>query len=131
MAKAESLQTALHAFQKEHLEGVNLGRYEHSLEQLHAGEGHWDAWEKSAGVYYFVKNNEIVYVGRALQNTGLGTRVYTQINSTGDPKWDRVIKNKQVTVGVICLPKDKWYMAASLEIYLIDKLKPEFNRKVQ
>lgn len=89
----------------------------------------WGEWSRKRGVYYFQKEDDVVYVGRALRS--LGSRVQSQINSFGDPKWDHIINNKDIIVGVICLDDDLWYLASALEIYFIDKLQPEFNKRLQ
>ena len=105
--------------------------YEFTLEELRKEKRKWNEWEKESGIYYFSEKGSIVYVGRALPSTGLGSRVYDQINASGDPKWDRIINNHQVIVGIVCISEEMWYMTSSLELYLIDKLNPEFNTRIQ
>ena len=111
------------------------GKIEFRCHEFNLGElrkqKDWSVWENHPGVYYFLENDNVVYIGRALAGTGLGARVHVQINAFGDHKWDRVIRNDEIIVGVICLDKDKWYIASALEVYLIDKLKPEFNKRIQ
>ena len=94
-------------------------------------EKKWNEWENESGIYYFVEEGSIVYIGRALPGTGLKSRVKDQIESFEDPKWDRIIKNHQVIVGIVCISEEMWYMTSSLELYLIDKLNPEFNTRIQ
>ena len=132
MSDTERLQAELQTFGESLRSGIAYKCYNFKLEDLRSEGSDWGAWEKSPGVYYFVENGRIVYIGRALLSTGLGARVRVQIESFGDPKWNRVIKNKHVVVGVICLAASKWYMAAALEVYLIDRFEmPEFNKRIQ
>lgn len=102
-----------------------------TLEELRKEKSKWNEWENESGIYYFVEEGSIVYVGRALPSTRLGSRVNDQIEAFGDPKWCRIINNPQVIVGIVCIYEKMWYMSSSLELYLIDKLKPEFNKRVQ
>jgi len=86
-------------------------------------------WNNRAGVYYFVQNGEIKYVGRATPSSGLGGRVYNQINAFGGTNgWDNVITDDKVKVGLIIFTNDEdWHWLAALEVLLIDKLRPQFN----
>jgi len=88
----------------------------------------WGDWSGNKGVYYFKEDEAIVYVGCALKS--LGSRVWDQINAFGDPSWDQIIKNDDVVIGVICFPDNIWYLSSALEIFLIDNLKPKFNKKI-
>lgn len=90
---------------------------------------HYFDWQHSAGVYWFVTGDEVVYVGRALPGTGLRARVSNQCTSFGDPKWDLVIKDDTSTVGVVPLPAQDWYWAAALEAFLIARCAPRINRR--
>ncbi len=120
-----------------------LNGFKESLKNIKAFEWHeftikelneqkeWEEWSSKIGVYIFKEKEKIVYVGRAL-NT-LGSRVYSQINSFGDPEWNRVIKNNENTVKVICMENDMRHIASALEVYLIEKIdpRPEFNKRIQ
>ena len=110
---------------------IKFQYYEFTLEELRNKAKKWNEWENESGIYYFVEEGSIVYVGRALPSTGLGSRVKDQIEAFGDPEWDRIINNHQVIVGIVCINKEMWIMTSSLEIFLIDKLKPEFNKRIQ
>ena len=111
---------------------IKFQYYEFTIEELRNEERKWDAWKNESGIYYFVEEGSIVYIGRALKSTGLGSRVKDQIEAFGDPKWDRIIKNHQVIVGIVCINEEMWFMTSSLELFLIDKLKqPEFNKRIQ
>ncbi len=110
---------------------IEFQYYEFTIEELRKEKSKWNEWENESGIYYFVEEGSIVYIGRALKNTGLGSRVNDQIEAFGNPKWDRIIKNHQVIVGIVCINEEMWFMTSSLELYLIDKLKPEFNKRIQ
>lgn len=88
-------------------------------------------WNNKAGVYYFLQNNEVKYVGRATPNKGLGSRVYEQGNAFGGKDgWDEVITDSSVKCGLIVFnDNEDWHWLASLEVLLIDKLKPRFNKR--
>lgn len=87
--------------------------------------------KKECGIYYFVQNNAIKYVGRALPSVGLRSRILNQINAFGDVKWDTVIKETNTEVGVIIFNNpEQWYFISALEHYLIEKLeRPIFNKR--
>lgn len=89
-------------------------------------------WKNDAGVYYFIQNDEVKYVGRATPNVGLGKRLYEQANAFGGKDgWDNVIGDPDVICGLIIFNnKDDWHWLAALEVILIDKLKPLFNKRL-
>jgi hypothetical protein len=69
------------------------------------------------------------YVGRATPRSGLGERVYNQINAFGGKNgWDTVITDENVKCGLVIFTNNEdWHWLASLEILLIDNLRPKFN----
>ena len=87
----------------------------------------WFGWAVSSGVYAFVRDEEVKYIGRALQSTGLMSRVCQQATSWGDPKWDKVIGDSGTTVGVLPLDGELSIWIPSLEVYLINALHPPIN----
>jgi hypothetical protein len=112
------------------------GYVEHKLADLKSGDHqYWASWEKKAGVYIFFQNGKVQYVGRAFPSTGLGGRVYCQITSFGDPRWDRVIKETdgEVTIGLIPFEDDTSFIASALEAYLIliAEIPRECNKRCQ
>lgn len=86
------------------------------------------AWWHKAGVYYFVQDGIVKYVGKANLRTGLRKRIYNQIEAFGEPeRWDTVISDSSVKVGMFIFPDDDWHWIAGLEVLLIDKMSPQFN----
>lgn len=83
-------------------------------------------WAAIYGVYCFVRHGDVVYVGRALGET-IGERLWDQLRSLGDPDWSAVVLDPETRVEVIEVDKDRVYLAAALEAYLIDRIKPRFN----
>ncbi|ASA21942.1 hypothetical protein [Paenibacillus donghaensis] len=82
------------------------------------------------GIYYFLQDDKVKYVGRALPSVGLRSRIINQITAFGDLKWDAVIHDSNVVIGVIIIKKEYWYFISALEHYLIEKLgNPEFNKR--
>ncbi|MCH8027574.1 MAG: hypothetical protein IID63_05560 [candidate division Zixibacteria bacterium] len=127
----KNLKVHIDAFQEMLKNKIINKHYEFTLEELRKEKSKWNEWENESGIYYFVEEGSIVYIGRALKNTGLGSRVNDQIEAFGDPKWDRIIKNNQVIVGIVCVNEEMWFMTSSLELYLIDKIKPRINSRMQ
>lgn len=91
--------------------------------------GGYPKWASHPGVYMFVENGRVHYVGRALRST-LGSRLRSQCNSYGDPRWDPVISSSSVYVVVAPLPHEEWYWAASIEAALIASHRPPHSRRV-
>ncbi len=113
------------------LKNINITEiYEFNIRELKS-KREWGEWSHKKGVYLFIKDDEIVYVGRALNS--LGSRVHNQITSFGDPEWNEVIENDDNTVAVICIEDNMRYLASALEIYLIDSIepRPKFNKRIQ
>ena len=86
-------------------------------------------WSQSVGIYLFVQDDYLKYVGRALSSTGLLRRVYEQANALGDKKWDDVIQDDATVIGVFSLVGQDEIWAASLEVHLIESFKPKFNMR--
>ncbi|MGK5654956.1 hypothetical protein [Brevibacillus formosus] len=85
-------------------------------------------WNKKSGIYYFVQDEEVKYVGRATPSSGLGERIYIQIGAFGGKNnWDTVIKDDTVKCVMIVFPDEDWHWLAGLEVLLIDKMRPQFN----
>jgi len=82
------------------------------------------AWAENIGVYYFRTDEEVLYVGRAL--TGFGGRISSHLR-TGNDEWDAAIGRDDAVLGLLRVPPNRWYMAAALELYLIDALNPRWN----
>lgn len=85
----------------------------------------------ACGVYYFIQEGKVQYVGRALPSVGLRARIVNQVTAFGDMKWDTVINDMKTEVGVIIFENPaQWYFISALEHYLIEKLgKPSFNKR--
>ena len=111
------------------LKNINITEVnEISIRELRSKK-EWADWSRKIGVYLFIEDGKVVYVGRALNS--LGSRVHNQITSLGDSKWNAIITNDDNTVVVICIEGNMRYLASALEIYLIDSIKPRFNKKIQ
>lgn len=95
------------------------------------GPNEWPDWCGKPGVYFFVHNDEVVYVGRALPSHGLGNRIGTHIAVDDDSEWGRVVADGSTRVGAIPFgTEDDWHWLAALEFWLIDSsTRPRFNRK--
>jgi hypothetical protein len=109
---------------------ASLGRFEgfdrrsFSVGELRA-DSNWP-WGYAFGVYCFLVDGRVVYVGRAAGET-VGERLANQLRSISDPAWARVVTSDENRVQVFLVDKAWTHMAAALECYLIANLKPEFN----
>lgn len=83
----------------------------------------------SFGVYLFVDEGIVVYIGRALGSC-FGVRVWSRLKSLNNPEWVRVVKKKTTNVIVVVMPDQENYWAASLEAFLISKMWPKFNLRI-
>jgi|GEM_PF-2753767 len=125
------LEEGLRDFMVSLQEFEGFTRQSFTVGQLRA-DSNWP-WGDAYGVYCFLVNGNVVYVGRAAGNT-VGERLWDQLRSTSDPEWARVVSTDENTVEVLLLNKD-WaekrsaHMACALECYLIAKLDPEFNSR--
>ena len=94
------------------------------------GPDDWpDTWCGKPGIYYFVNNDEVVYIGRAVPSQGLGNRIGTHIAVNDDSDWGQVVTDGNTRVGMIPFDADDWHWLAALEVYLIDDPRPKFNKK--
>lgn len=85
-------------------------------------------WGDAFGVYCFLVDGEVVYVGRAAGKT-VGERLWDQLRSVSDPDWERVVMADDTVVQVFLVGKEFMHMACALECYLIANLKPRFNSR--
>jgi len=90
----------------------------------------WD-WGVEHGVYCFLVGDEVVYVGRALGCT-LGERIADQLRQKSDPEWAAVVEDDASRIELFTVEKDRAYIAAALEAYLIQVLAPhpKFNSRL-
>ncbi|TLN27278.1 hypothetical protein FDZ71_00040 [bacterium] len=86
-------------------------------------------WGYDHGVYCFIVDGAVVYVGRALGCT-LGERVYDHLHSTDDPAWEEVVTRRDNRVEIFAVPEARAFLSASLEAYLIEQLAPRFNSRL-
>jgi hypothetical protein len=85
-------------------------------------------WGYAFGVYCFLVEGEVVYVGRAAGKT-VGERLWDQLRSTSDPEWERVVTADENIVEVFLVGQEQLHMACALECYLIASLDPKFNSR--
>ena len=86
-------------------------------------------WGSTYGVYCFVADDRVVYVGRALGRT-LGQRLWDQLRSISDPEWEQVVTRDENRVEVFSVSREWAFLGAALEAYLIAQLSPRFNKRV-
>jgi hypothetical protein len=87
-------------------------------------------WGFAYGVYCFVQGNETVYVGRAVGKT-LGQRIDAHLHRA-EATWLEVLNDPLTRVEVFGFDKEHRFLAAALEVYLIEKLesRPRLNNTV-
>ena len=126
--KADKLiSELLMAFSRYAYAASDLGVIEMPVSELEK-DGAWKDWPQKVGVYYFRNGNEFLYVGRALLGTRLGARIWSQ-RREGDEDWKKALADTETRVGLVGFPDDLWFLAPSLEMYLVDILEPRFNKK--
>lgn len=100
------------------------------LKVIRSDSSFLESLSNEPGIYYFLQNNMVKYVGRALPSVGLKKRIQVQISAYGDIAWDSIINDEEVEIGVIIFKHEDWYFTSALEHYLIEKLeKPIFNKR--
>lgn len=89
------------------------------------------SWGFDRGVYCFLVEDEVVYVGRAVGKS-LGERIADQLRQQSDPEWAKVVTTDDNRVEVFAVPKERAFVAAALEVYLIRTLqpRPRFNLRI-
>jgi hypothetical protein len=115
-----------HFFSSVSIPAPSIQRF--TMEQYREG-WQWPEWSVRPGIYFFEQRETLQYVGRALR-TSLRQRLSNQCGAFGDPKWNAVIEDQTVVIGVVPLHADLWYLAAALEAYLIKECRPPFSRRI-
>jgi hypothetical protein len=118
------LEDGLRDFMVSLREFAGFERRSFSVGELRA-DSNWP-WGYAFGVYCFLVDGKVVYVGRAAGKT-IGERLWDQLRSTSDPDWASVVSTDENVVEVFLVDKDSAHLACGLECFLIAKLKPEFN----
>jgi hypothetical protein len=100
-----------------------------TLGELRRG-ANWGDWSRKPGIYYFIKDDQVVYIGRAVPSVGIGNRIGTHINEYSDPEWAAIIQDEQAICGVLPFPDLDWHWLGTLEMCLIDgDSRPRFNKR--
>jgi hypothetical protein len=86
------------------------------------------SWHSQPGIYAFVRDGQVVYIGRAAKDT-LGRRVVDQLRDRGDLRWNAVLDDPSSLVIVFPFGANDWYWVPSLEVFLIERGAPGFNER--
>jgi hypothetical protein len=118
-------------FSSKIVNGLSLTFRKEELDNIRKDDRFVKEIRKDCGIYYFVQENKVKYVGRALPSVGLKSRILNQMNAFGDKEWDCVIKDTHTEIGVIMFNDiEQWHFISALEHYLIEKLeRPVFNKR--
>lgn len=109
---------------------IKIDRFESTIGILKSNKSIKQDWSNKAGVYYFIQDDTVKYVGKANLNTGLRARIYNQIEAVGEvDRWDTVILDNSVKCGLFIFADDDWYWIVGLELILFDKLRPQMNKR--
>ena len=81
-------------------------------------------WGYASGLYCFIAHGEVVYIGRALGAT-IGSRIWSHLR---DEAWADVVEDDDAVVLTYEFESTDAFLVAALELYLIDALKPRFNK---
>jgi hypothetical protein len=85
-------------------------------------------WRDMFGIYAFVQDGEVVYVGRAARDT-LAHRIHDQMRDRGDPTWNAVLSDEATFVEVFPFEERDWIWVPSLEVFLIQEGVPTHNKR--
>lgn len=85
-------------------------------------------WEASFGIHAFVNDDGVAYVGRAARDT-LGQRVRDHVKDRGDLDWNAIVDDPRTMVVLFEFREHDWFWVPSLEVFLIQELKPKANRR--
>lgn len=126
-----NVQSFVDLFSSKINNGLELTYRRESLENIRKVTDYTDELKTECGIYYFIQEGIVKYVGRALPAVGLRSRILNQINAFGDEKWDKVIMDNSTEVAVFIFKDlEQWYFISALEHYLIEKLeRPIFNKR--
>ncbi|MCH7322165.1 hypothetical protein LZ480_09710 [Solibacillus sp. MA9] len=110
---------------------LDLSYEKETLDNIRKDNNFTDELKTECGIYYFIQEGMVKYVGRALPAVGLRSRILNQINAFGDENWDKVIKDNNTEIAVFIFNDlEQWYFISALEHYLIEKLeRPIFNKR--
>ncbi len=111
--------------------GLDLSYKKETLKNIREIKNFTDELKAECGIYYFIQEGFIKYIGRALPTVGLRSRILNQINAFGDENWDKVIRADNTEIAVFIFNDlEQWYFISALEHYLIEKLeRPIFNKR--
>lgn len=131
MYSDRDLQSFVDLFSLKVNHGLELTYRKESLENIRQDSTFTDELKTESGIYYFIQDGIVNYVGRALPSVGLRKRILIQINAFGDENWDKVIMDNSIEVAVFIFNDlEQWYFISALEHYLIEKLeRPIFNKR--
>jgi len=85
-------------------------------------------WARNPGVYVIVTSSQVEYVGK-IDSAGLYFRIHQHVETGGALEWDEMLESPSTRIAVIPLLDDLSVWIPSLEVYLIDKLKPFWNKR--
>ncbi|MBN2352619.1 MAG: hypothetical protein JXD23_08645 [Spirochaetales bacterium] len=92
-----------------------------------------DTWAGKVGVYIFINENGVLYIGRALKSSFFGKRIADntqKIPNVDLNEWQKEIEDPSTKIILYKFKNEKLdFWAASLEIFLIDHLEPKYNKR--
>lgn len=111
--------------------GLLLSYKKETIERIREDKKFTDEVKDVGGIYIFIQDGIVKYIGRALPTVGLRKRILVQINAFGDEDWDMVIKDNNTEIGVYSfMDSNQWYFIGALEQFLIEKIgKSYFNKR--
>jgi len=85
------------------------------------------SWRTYPGIYAFESDGRIVYVGRAAKDA-LGTRIWDQVRPRPG-EWHEIVTRPDTRIALYAFRMEDWFWVASLELYLLQIEKPEYNKR--
>lgn len=86
--------------------------------------------KNECGIYYFIQDNIVTYLGAALPSVGLRNRLFSQLNATGYSKWDQLITDDKLEIGVMLFKKEHAHLISDLEYFIVSKLGKKSSNEV-
>ena len=104
--------------------GLRPEEFVHNVKDVQNRAAAWGyKWSAAPGVYVFVNDDKIQYVGKAMALTGLASRAYNQ-SQPGEIQWNNFLASPSASIVLYALPIDEDVWAPSFECWLINHFAP-------
>lgn len=84
------VQSFVYLFSSKINNGLELSYRKETLENIENHKNFTDELKTECGIYYFIQDDTVKYIGRALPAVGLRSKISNQITAFGDAERDKV-----------------------------------------